>query len=116
MGRHKKVSKDVGKANTRLSGIKSIDPTLDMGDGDSVAQYTLDIKACADKLDTYNNFLGQVDGKYNDFLLEEKNLRDKSEAMLIAVAKKYGKDSNEYEQAGGVRKSERKKPVRKPKP
>ena len=27
----------------------------------------------------------------------------------------YGKDSNAYEQAGGVRKSERKKPERKPK-
>lgn len=43
----------------------------------------------------------------------EKQLRDLSERMLIAVAAKYGKNSYEYEMAGGVRKSERKRPVRK---
>jgi hypothetical protein len=32
------------------------------------------------------------------------------------VASKYGKDSNEYEKAGGTRKSERKRPMRKAKP
>jgi site-specific recombinase XerD len=32
--------------------------------------------------------------------------------MLTGVATEYGKDSPEYEAAGGVRKSERKKPVR----
>jgi hypothetical protein len=30
--------------------------------------------------------------------------------MLAGVASKYGKDSVEYEKAGGVRKSERKRP------
>ena len=34
--------------------------------------------------------------------------------MLTGVGVKYGKDSNEYEKAGGVRTSERKKPVRTP--
>jgi hypothetical protein len=33
--------------------------------------------------------------------------------MLIAVAAKYGKDSYEYEMAGGIRKSERKRPTRR---
>ncbi len=36
-----------------------------------------------------------------------------SERMLIAVAAKYGKDSYEHEMAGGIRKSERKRPTRK---
>jgi hypothetical protein len=35
--------------------------------------------------------------------------------MLAGVGSKYGKDSSEYEQAGGTRTSERKPPVRKPK-
>ncbi len=39
-----------------------------------------------------------------------------SEDMLIGVASKYGKDSYEYKLAGGTRRSERKRPVRKPKP
>ncbi len=31
--------------------------------------------------------------------------------MLIGVAYKHGKDSDEYEKAGGTRKSERKRPA-----
>lgn len=38
-----------------------------------------------------------------------------SERMLAGVAARYGKDSSQYEQAGGVRKSERKRPTRKTK-
>jgi len=38
-----------------------------------------------------------------------------SEDMLLAVAAKFGKDSPEYEMAGGVRRSERKRPTRKAK-
>ena len=36
--------------------------------------------------------------------------------MLAAVGVKYGKDSTEYEQAGGTRTSERKSPSRKSSP
>ena len=38
------------------------------------------------------------------------------ERMLSAMGDKYGKDSSEYEVAGGTRKSERKKPTKKAKP
>ena len=34
--------------------------------------------------------------------------------ITAGVASKYGKDSDEYEKAGGVRKSERKRPMRPP--
>lgn len=40
-------------------------------------------------------------------------IRDYSERILLGVAMKYGKNSDEYEMAGGIRKSERKRPVRK---
>ncbi len=43
----------------------------------------------------------------------EKVLMAFSEKMLLGVAFEYGKDSFEYEMAGGVRKSQRKRPVRK---
>jgi hypothetical protein len=36
--------------------------------------------------------------------------------MLAAVGVKYGKDSNEYEEAGGTRKSERAAPTPAPAP
>ena len=44
---------------------------------------------------------------------QEKALRDLNERCLSGVAAKYRKDSSEYEKAGGMRKSERKRPVRK---
>ncbi len=37
----------------------------------------------------------------------DKILNDLTEKMLIGVAFKYGKDSREYQMAGGVRKSDR---------
>ncbi len=43
----------------------------------------------------------------------EKELKDWNGRMLAGVGSEFGKDSPEYEAAGGVRKSERKKPARK---
>ncbi|MCC7050956.1 MAG: hypothetical protein IT239_04175 [Bacteroidia bacterium] len=114
MSRNKKtISDTLIKANARISGIKSINATLDFGDGKSVATYQGSITTCQSKLDAYNTLLSQVDAAYNDFIASEKTLKDWNEAMLIAVANKYGKNSNEYEKAGGTRKSEHKKPAKK---
>ncbi|MCI5134384.1 MAG: hypothetical protein D3920_04760 [Candidatus Electrothrix sp. AW2] len=49
----------------------------------------------------------------NDFRTLEKELRDLSSRMLSGVKVKYGRDSNEYEMAGGTRLSDRKKKLRK---
>jgi hypothetical protein len=61
----------------------------------------------------YNTTLSTVDEKYNRFKAEVAKLRDWNERMLSGVGSAYGKDSSEYEKAGGVRKSEKKKPKRK---
>lgn len=45
----------------------------------------------------------------------EDRLKDLSERVLLGVATRYGKDSDEYEMAGGIRKSERKRPLRRAK-
>lgn len=66
------------------------------------------------KLDGYNTALSEIDSRLNTVQDTEKKLRDLSERMINGVASKYGKDSPEYEIAGGVRKSERKKTARKP--
>ncbi|MEO1590464.1 MAG: hypothetical protein AAFU71_04125 [Cyanobacteria bacterium J06632_22] len=42
----------------------------------------------------------------------EKTLSEYSERILLAVAVKYGKNSDEYERIGGVRTSDRKRPTR----
>jgi hypothetical protein len=115
MARQKKVSPIVEKAQQRLSALVSIDPALDLGNGLTASAYQAEVTNAQAKLDAYNTLLSQVDEAYNAFLLAEKALRDLSERMLAGVASKYGKDSSQYEMAGGVRKSERKRPVRKKK-
>ncbi|RCJ31599.1 hypothetical protein A6770_19680 [Nostoc minutum NIES-26] len=42
----------------------------------------------------------------------EKDLKQLSEKMLMVVAIKYGKDSAEYEIAGGIRNSDRVRKMR----
>ncbi|HEX9783868.1 MAG TPA: hypothetical protein VGA56_14190 [Opitutaceae bacterium] len=53
--------------------------------------------------------LAQLYADANDLDAAERALRDASERMLAAVGVRFGKDSNEYEMAGGVRKSERRR-------
>ena len=53
-----------------------------------------------------NLFWGRLGALLNDFQAEEKGLNLLSARMLAAVGAIYGKNSNEYEQAGGKRASE----------
>ena len=114
MGRRKlERNPTLDKANARQAGIKSIDPKLDLGKGLTMDNYTAQIKATSDSVNDYNTTLSTVDEKYNRFKAEVAKLRDWNERMLSGVGSAYGKDSSEYEKAGGVRKSEKKKPKRK---
>jgi len=49
------------------------------------------------------------------FYTEEKKFCEIYTIILVAAVSEFGDDSDEYEQLGGTRKSDRKKPVRKPK-
>jgi hypothetical protein len=113
MARLKKTYSHYELAVTRLSAIKSIDAKLDMGSGLNVDAYEKSITDLRDKINAYNTMLSQIDTLLNGINDAEKGLKDLSERMLIGVAAKYGKNSNEYEQAGGVKKSERKRSPRK---
>jgi hypothetical protein len=110
MGRAKRGSKVVEQAQKRAAGMRSINAKLDLGNGLTLAEYNQAIDAVQASIDAYNEALSQVDNASNSVQAGEKRLRDLSELMLIAVAAKYGKDSSEYEMAGGTRKSDRKKP------
>ena len=114
MSRKKKTSKIIENANVRLSSIKSIDVNLDLGNGITVVVYEALIIEVKEFLDDYNTTLSTVDVKANLYEAREKDLQEFNERVLISVAAKYGKNSDEYEQAGGVKKSERKKPTKKP--
>lgn len=113
MPRLKRTSQDLDKAKIRANNIVSIDSGLDFGNGLSVPAYQEQINALQAKLDRHNNLLSELDAIANDITAAEKTLAAYSERMLDGVGVRFGKDSNEYEKAGGVRKSERKKPTRK---
>lgn len=115
MSRQKKTSSHLTKASVRLAALKSIDDKMDLDNGLTVPKYEIAINELHTKLEEYNTMLSQVDEKMNLFQEAERAIKHLSQRMLIGVANKYGNDSNEYEKAGGVKKSERKRPKRKPK-
>jgi hypothetical protein len=116
MARLKRLSPVYDVAITRKAGISSIGATLDLGAGLTLTGYQSAIDAVKTSLDDYNNTLSIADQKLNLLKEQELVLKNLNERMLIAVAARYGKDSNEYEMAGETKKSERKRGVKKVKP
>lgn len=111
MARKKKtVSRSIVKAEARMNGSKSIDPALDLGGDLKMATFETTISANRNAVDDYNATLSSLDQKLNLINSTDKTVREYSERWLNAVGAKYGYDSDEYEMAGGTRKSERKKP------
>ena len=109
MARRKKSSSTLDKAERRLTGIKSINEKLDLGNGMSAAAFEKEIVGLRKQISDYNTLLSKVDAAANNIASTEKALSSLAERMLLGVAMKYGKDSSEYEMAGGTRRSERKR-------
>jgi hypothetical protein len=108
-------SAPIAKAQLRVDGLAAIDPALDLGETVSVAEGNTKVKAATKTLSDYNKALKTADDLLNQLKAQEKELGTWSARALNGVKFKFGDDSSQYEMAGGVRKSERKKPVRKPK-
>ena len=104
---------DFDKAKTRLASIKSIDKSLDLGSDITVVKYEAEVTKFADDLNAYNTALSTIDDLYNTCITQIDVLKDWNERVLSGVATKYGKNSSQYEMAGGTKKSERKKPTPK---
>lgn len=110
--RKKQLTPAMRLALTRHAGLVSIDPALDLGSGQTVTGYKAVMDITQQKLDAYNSLLSEADAALDVFQQAEKGLKESSARMLEGVAVKFGRDSVEYEQAGGTRLSERKRPVR----
>jgi hypothetical protein len=109
MARLKTSSVTYEKGFRRIASVKSIDQSFDLGNGLVVKDYEKAITDVKNAMDDYNTTLSTVDDKRNTLKDKEKTLKDWNERILTGVAAKYGKGSTEYEQAGGVRKTERRK-------
>lgn len=109
MARTKRISKVLESAKVRLAAVKSIDPNLDLGNGVTASDFESRISAADDSLDGYNTALSLIDERKIAFDRLEKSVNEYHERILLGVASKFGKDSVEYEKAGGTRKSERRR-------
>ncbi len=110
-------SAELAAATKRMNGLTAIDPTgkLDLGNGHTMKSYQDQMGMVQANLEAYNKARKELDALKNTLDASEKVLGKKSSAILAAVGLKFTKDSSEYEQVGGVRDSDRKKAVRKPK-
>ena len=104
---------DLEKGITRVAAVKSIDPALDLGSNITVANYETQVQLLSTKIAAYNTALSTIDDLYNECIAQIDVVKDWNERILTGVATKYGKNSSQYEMAGGKRKSERKKPSKK---
>ncbi|MBC6431741.1 hypothetical protein FM036_13445 [Nostoc sp. HG1] len=112
MSRLKRTSRILEKAQLRSAGLKSIVPSIKFDENYSLEKLIESIEQLRNKLDVYNTALSLVDSSKTEIEEMEKNLSQLSEKMLMVVAIKYGKDSREYEMAGGVRSSDRIRKIR----
>lgn len=111
MARRKKLrSREIDLAEERIAGMEVIEPNLVLGEDLTMEIYRAQRKKAKDALDAYNKLLSQVDGLLNTYQIEEELLGELNVRMLAGVGTRFGFNSSEYEQAGGTRTSERKRP------
>ncbi len=107
MTRRKRSSRIIEKAEFRVAGLKAIDPNINFDDTYNLQNLNQLIDNFHNMLDEYNAAIAMIGSSRNKLDEMEKTLSQVSDKMLTWVGCKYGKNSNEYELAGGVRDSER---------
>lgn len=103
MGRLRRKSSVLETALIRKANLTKIAPTLDLGHGNTLAAYNAEIATLQSDLDAYNQILAAADDALNRLRAAEKSVANRSTRMLAGVGVAYGKDSSEYEMAGGTR-------------
>jgi hypothetical protein len=96
----------IAQAKVRSNNLKSISPTLDLGGGLTVAAFDALIAEGETALDDYNQTVATLDEKGNRLDALLKRISEMSARMLAGVGARHGKNSSEYEKAGGVRTEE----------
>jgi hypothetical protein len=101
MAYQKRRSTTLEKAQARLRGLQSIHPDLNLGNGLTLQDYVASITTSATRLQAYNLALAEADRTRIEFSEAEAQVTTLSSRILSAVAGMYGRDSMEYELAGG---------------
>lgn len=106
MARKQKKSETVRKAEARAEALGNIDTKLDLGKDLTLKDYTDKIAETKDTLNEYNGHLSGADVALVKLTNLERELRDLSDRMLAGVSSRFGKNSAEYQKAGGKRKDQ----------
>ena len=114
MSRRKRSSTVLEMARQRLAGLKKIEPKPVFAPPLSEETYEAEIDGFSNDLDAYNGDIAELDETANLVDARERNLDDFNQRIAAGVRAQYGPDSNELELVGGVRRSDRKRPVRTP--
>ncbi|MBD2337634.1 hypothetical protein H6G64_11635 [Calothrix sp. FACHB-156] len=107
MARKKRTSRIVEKAEFRVTGLKAIDPNIAFDNNYNLQNLTQLIQQFHSMLNEYHDAMAVIESSRTKLDEMEKTISNISDKMLAGVGFKYGKDSNEYELAGGVKLSER---------
>lgn len=104
MARRKRNSNTLTHAERRIESLQSLNTTLDFGHGLTLAAYSSMIHDLRSKLAAYNTALSAIDKMADDVSTIEKAVLELSEKMLLGVGSRYGRNSQEYQMAGGSRR------------
>ncbi|MBD2164153.1 hypothetical protein H6G04_07005 [Calothrix membranacea FACHB-236] len=107
MARKQRTSRILEKAQFRVTRMKAIDPNITFDDNCNLQNLTQLIQQFQTMLNEYNDAMAVIDSSRTKLDELEKSLSLISDKMLAGVGFKYGKDSSEYELAGGVKESDR---------
>ena len=108
---HKKYeSRMLAQLQKRIAGLHSIDATLDLGAGITVKGLAQVAGQLQHSVGAYNTSLSDADANRLTIKDLEAKARDLHERCLAGVAARFGKNSVEYQKAGGKKKSERMRP------
>jgi len=114
MARARRKSVILEVARQRLAGLKSISSAPALGPTITLPAFQTLVTNFTNRLDGYNQKVAELDDEQNGIDADELVVRDWNKRVLSAVEAHFGPDSSEYEQVGGTRQSERKRPVRRP--
>jgi hypothetical protein len=109
MAFQKRGSKIIEKADQRITAMRSIDTYLSLGDNLNLPAYEMAITKARIKVDAYNTALSSLTQLSNEAIAAEKELADLSERMFTGLVTKYGRNSTEYEMAGGKPRDKKRK-------
>lgn len=97
----KRRSATLEKGLSRLRGLGSVEPALRLGNELTLERYGNLLEAAEARLQAYNLALAEADRARIEFAEAEASVSVFSTRLLSGVTAVYGKDSKQYEMAGG---------------